>query len=136
VYDYSVIVRPQISEAEASVMEVLWERSPLTASEVCHILRPSTNWAENTVRTLLTRLHKKGAVEAFQNEAGVRVFRPSLEREAFVEAESQSFLKRIFHGAAKPLLAHFATYSDLSREEIEELKSLLERSQTRDRGGA
>jgi BlaI family penicillinase repressor len=119
---------PHISEAEALVMQALWKQAPLSASEVAKTLAPSTNWAENTVRTLLTRLLEKGALHASKNAEGVRVFKPALQREDFVAAESDSFLQRIFQGAAKPLLVHFATNSDLSSEEIEELKQLLERS--------
>ena len=47
---------PKISEAEWTVMEALWKRSPQTASEVSKSLRRPTGWALNTVRTLLTRL--------------------------------------------------------------------------------
>ncbi len=120
---------PNISEAETLVMELLWKTAPLSAGEIARALAPSTNWAENTVRTLVTRLHEKGALTASKNADGVRIFQPSIERQNFVEAESDSFLKRIFQGAAKPLLVHFATHSELTPDEVEELKSLLEKSQ-------
>ena len=117
---------PDIAESEWSIMEALWESSPQTASEVTKTLRASMNWAENTVRTLLTRLVEKGALKTSENASGTRTFIPAVKREACVRAESQSFLDRIFGGAAKPLLVHFAQNSKLTAEEIKELKKLLD----------
>jgi len=117
---------PDISESEWSIMEALWESSPQTASEVTKTLRASMNWAENTVRTLLTRLVEKGALKTSENASGTRTYLPAVKRETCVRAESQSFLDRIFGGAAKPLLVHFAQNSKLTAEEIKELKKLLD----------
>lgn len=117
---------PDISESEWAIMEALWESSPQTASEVTKTLRASMNWAENTVRTLLTRLVEKGALKTSENASGTRTFIPAVKREACVRAESQSFLDRIFGGAAKPLLVHFAQNSKLTAEEVKELKKLLD----------
>jgi len=117
---------PDISDSEWAIMEALWESSPQTASEVTKTLRASMNWAENTVRTLLTRLVEKGALKTSENASGTRTFIPAVKREACVRAESQSFLDRIFGGAAKPLLVHFAQNSKLTAEEIKELKKLLD----------
>lgn len=120
--------KPGITEAEWTLMEALWERSPQTASEVAKSLQPSTGWAVNTVRTMLARLVEKGALVPGENEAGVRVFSPAWERDAMVLAESESFLKRVFQGAAQPLLVHFASRSNLSPTEIDQLKQLLDES--------
>lgn len=117
---------PDITESEWTVMEALWESSPQTASEVTKNLRSTMNWAENTVRTLLTRLVDKGALKTAENASGTRTFLPAVKRETCVRAESQSFLDRVFGGAAKPLLVHFAQNSKLTAEEVKELKKLLD----------
>lgn len=119
---------PDISESEWSVMEALWESSPQTASEVTRTLKPTMQWAENTVRTLLTRLVEKGALKTGENSSGTRIYLPAVKREACVRAESDSFLQRVFQGAAKPLLVHFAQNSKLTAEEVKELKKLLDQS--------
>lgn len=109
-------------------MEALWKRSPQTASQVASALRRSTGWAQNTVRTLLTRLLEKGALSAETNASGVREFAPAVERASCVQAESESFLQRVFQGATSPLLIHFAANARLSPEEIRELKRLFDQS--------
>jgi BlaI family transcriptional regulator, penicillinase repressor len=119
---------PNISESEWTVMETLWKHSPQTASEVARALRRRTGWALNTVRTLLTRLADKGALSTADNASGVREFSPAVAREECVRAESESFLQRVFQGAAKPLLVHFAAHSKLTPEEVRELKQLFDKS--------
>ena len=109
-------------------MEALWECSPQTASELTKTLRPTMNWAENTVRTLLTRLIDKGAIKTSENSSGTRTYLPAVKREACVRAKGESFLQRIFGGAAKPLLVHFAQNSKLTAEEVRELKRILDQS--------
>jgi len=109
-------------------MEVLWDSPGQTAAEVIKTLRPSTNWADNTVRTLLSRLVEKKALKTRENAAGPRLFLPAVSREACVGAESASFMKRIFRGASQPLLVHFAQKARLTREEVQELKRLLDLS--------
>ncbi|WP_113960902.1 BlaI/MecI/CopY family transcriptional regulator [Roseimicrobium gellanilyticum] len=117
---------PAVSNSEWTVMEYLWEESPQTAAEVIAGLRESTGWAPNTVRTLLTRLVEKGALRAKDNEAGVREYAPAVKRDAVVRAESKTFLQRVFRGAEKTLLAHFAANARLTPEEVKELKRLLD----------
>lgn len=119
---------PDISESEWSVMEALWESSPQTASDLTKKLRPTMNWAENTVRTLLTRLMEKGALKTSENKSGTRTYLPAVKRQSCVKAEGESFMQRIFGGAAKPLLVHFAQNSKLTAEEVRELKKILDQS--------
>lgn len=109
-------------------MESLWDAAPLTAREITRLLQHSAGWAENTVRTMLSRLVEKGALKTGENAAGTRTFRPAVLRDKCVGAESDSFLQRVFRGAAKPLLVHFAKHSKLTAEEVKELKKLLDRS--------
>lgn len=119
---------PNISESEWTVMEALWENSPQTASAVASAVHESTGWAQNTVRTLITRLVEKGALEIIDPEVQPRSFKPAVKRDLCVQAESASFIDRIFRGASKPLLVHFAQNARLTEEEARELKSLLDQS--------
>ena len=119
---------PDISESEWVVMEALWESAPRTAAEISKTLRPATNWADNTVRTLLTRLVEKGALKTAENASGTRVFAPAVKREACVGAVSESFMQRVFRGASKPLLVHFAQNAQLTPNEVRELKKMLDQS--------
>ncbi|WP_265594666.1 BlaI/MecI/CopY family transcriptional regulator [Haloferula sp. BvORR071] len=121
---------PNISESEWTVMEVFWNSSPRSASDVAKSLKKETGWAENTVRTLITRLVEKGALQVDDESSSPKLYSPAVKREACVKAESESFMERIFKGAAKPLLVHFAKNARLTPDEVTELKKLLDQSTT------
>lgn len=114
----------QISEAESRVMEVLWRDSPLSADEVFAALAPKQDWQETTVKTLLNRLLKKGAIAA-QAEGRRYLYRPLLARDDYVLSESRTLLDRLFGGKVAPLVQHFSERSRLSKRDIEELKRLI-----------
>ena len=108
---------PAISDAEWDVMQVLWESSPLTANEVVDKVARRRGWNPRTVKTLLNRLVKKGAL-GFEQEGNRYRYFPLASRDACVRSESRSFLARVFGGAVGPMLAHFVSEAPLSPEEI------------------
>ena len=114
----------RISDAEHAVMEVLWEEAPLAASDVADRVDPERGWSVRTVKTLLSRLLTKGAI--IHEEDGRRyLYRPAIEREDFVERESEKLLDRMFGGRVTPLVAHLAERNRLSAEDIAEIEALL-----------
>jgi BlaI family penicillinase repressor len=120
---------PSISDAEWEVMAVLWDQSPLMASDLVERLagpNGTRGWSPRTVKTLLNRLVKKGAL-SYETQGKRYLYRPALRREQCVRAESRSFLSRVFGGAVGPMLVHFATHADLSPEEVEALQRVLAR---------
>ena len=115
----------QISAAESVVMDVLWLRSPLAAEDIVMALADSREWQEPTIKTLLSRLLNKGAISAAKD--GRRyLYAPVLQRDAWVQGESESLLQRMFGGRVAPLVAHFSEQRKLSRKDIAELRKLLE----------
>lgn len=113
-----------ISDAEALVMEVLWQRNPLGADEVIAALAVRTGWAEPTIKTLLNRLLNKGAIRA-EKQGRRYLYSPALAREAWVEQQSEGLLERLFGGRVAPLVAHFSERGKLSAADIAELKKLI-----------
>ena len=120
---------PQISDAEWEVMNVLWEASPRTASEVVEALADRMKWHPKTVKTLLGRLVRKGALR-YREEGNRYLYTPAFARARYVAAESRSFVDRVFAGQATPALLHIVQNMDLSDEDLAELRSLLERMQS------
>ena len=115
---------PKISSAEWEVMNVVWDRHPITAGEVFSSLPNDKEWAQKTVNTFLTRLVEKGVLAVSKN-GKANVYQPLLGREDCVEVESDSFLQRVFQGAAGPLMMHFCERAELTPAEIAELEQLL-----------
>jgi BlaI family penicillinase repressor len=117
---------PAITDAEWDVMKVLWDKGEAGAQEVTQALVVERNWRPQTVKTLLNRLVKKGAV-AYAEEGRRFIYRPKVSRDAVIKAESRSFLSRVFDGAVTPALVHFLKLGNLSKADIEELKKTLDR---------
>lgn len=113
-----------ISDAESAVMQVLWQKSPLGADEIVGALAQERDWQEPTIKTLINRLLKKGAVGA--ESAGRKyLYTPVLQRDDWLHAQSAGLLDRLFNGRIAPLVAHFGRHRPLSAADIAELKQLI-----------
>jgi predicted transcriptional regulator len=115
-----------ISEAESVVMEVLWRQpQPLAADDIIAALAEQQQWQEATVKTLLNRLLKKGALSA-QPQGRRYLYSAVLARDAWLHSQSAGLLDRLFDGRVAPLVAHFGRHRKLSKKDIAELKRLIE----------
>ncbi len=113
-----------ISDAETEVMQVLWERSPAGTDEIIAALA-SREWHESTIKTLLVRLLKKGAVRA-KKDGRRHLYSPTLKREEWLSDQSVGLLDKLFGGRVAPFVAHFSKQRKLTRKDIDELKRLIE----------
>ncbi len=116
---------PKISDAEWQVMKVAWEKYPLTSSEIIEALKSKTKWKPKTVHTLIGRLVEKRALEAVKKQ-GFYEYHPLVTKDECRRDETESFLQKVYDGSFALLLASFAREEKLSREEIQELKRILE----------
>ena len=114
-----------ISDAEWQVMQVIWRMGKATAAEVIADLAESRDWSHRTVRTLLGRLVEKGVLKA-ADDGNRYIYRPLLTRQKCIRAESRSFLQKVFAGNTAELLVHFAQKAEITSEQIDELKRLLD----------
>jgi predicted transcriptional regulator len=116
----------KISSAESVVMEALWRQSPLSSEAIIAEVGAPNGWTEGTVKVLISRLLKKKAIAA-KAEGRRYLYSPLVSRSAYVEAESQGLLDRLFDGRLAPLVTHFSEADKLSDQDIAELKALIER---------
>lgn len=115
----------KISDAEWEVMKTIWEKSPLTSSEIVEKLSDKHDWSPRTIKTMLSRLTKKEAI-TFVSEGKSYLYSPAVDQSQCIKAESRSFLDKVFNGSAAPMLAYFVKNSQLSEDEIAELKKILD----------
>jgi BlaI family transcriptional regulator, penicillinase repressor len=118
--------RPPISDAEWLVMQVVWAKSPVPAAEVVEDLSPRTDWKPKTVMTLLNRLVKKGLL-GFHKQGRAYQYYPLVKQVDCVKAEGRSFVNRVYGGALKPILVDFLEDANLSPQDVEELKRILDK---------
>lgn len=104
-------------------MELVWQE-PKTLMELVRALADSEGWAKSTVYTMVRRMESKGLL-SFETEGRTKVFHPTVEREAVVAMETDSLLKRAYHGSIGLFLTGMTQRNALSDDEIEELMELL-----------
>lgn len=116
----------RISEAELVLLEALWSESPAAAADIAARVTGDRQWSLQTVKTMLVRLEAKGAV-AHEEDGRRHLYRPLVDREAFVDAESERVVERLFGGRAAPMIARLAERRKLSEADIEDIRALLHR---------
>ena len=117
--------RPHISDAEWKVMNAFWEGGPATLREAVDRLGNETDWKLRTVQTLIRRLVKKGALSVEEQGREFR-YAPAVAQVDCQQDESRSFLGRVFDGRLVPFMAGMVENEDISRDEIDELRRLLD----------
>jgi predicted transcriptional regulator len=114
----------RISDAEHAIMEVLWDKNPVSATDVCDAICDERDWSIATVKTLLSRLVQKEAVGT-EPDGRKFLYRPLIERSDYVGGESRRLVDRLFGGSADPLFAQLAESEALTDDDLAEIEALL-----------
>ena len=114
----------RISDAEHAIMEVLWDKNPVSATDVCDAICDERDWSIATVKTLLSRLVQKEAVGT-EPDGRKFLYRPLIERSDYVGGESRRLVDRLFGGRAAPLFAQLAESEALTDDDLAEIEALL-----------
>jgi len=115
----------EISKSEFQVMDIIWQIAPCSANEIVDRLNQNQEWHEKTVKTLISRLVKKGAI-SFTRQGREYIYSATIAKKDYQEQESQSFIQRLFKGKISPLVAAFAEKDQLSESDVKELKQLID----------
>jgi BlaI family transcriptional regulator, penicillinase repressor len=114
-----------VSPTELKVLKVLWENSPLSANQIIDALENVESWHSRTVKSLINRLLKKKAI-AYKQGGNRYLYYPLLNKNEYLKKTSQGFIQGLFAGKISPLVAHFVKHEQISKEDIQELKNILE----------
>ena len=113
-----------ISESEWRVMKIISNDCPQTLPEILDRLK-ETGWSKTTIQTYLARLVKKGALSTKRQGKGY-LYYPAVSESDCQLAESRSFLSRVYDGSLSRMVMGFVKSGELSQEELNELKSLID----------
>ena len=113
-----------LTEAEWSVMECLWDKSPRIGREIVAWLEERMGWKRSTTLTLLRRMEEKGAVGG-ETTGELKTFYPLISREQAAHQETEDFLDRVYKGSIGMMLSAFTKKQNLTKAEIEELHAIL-----------
>lgn len=116
----------RLPDLELEVMQAVWDlEPPVYRADVETLMRRRHPMAVTTLLTLLTRLAEKGYLKIEKDGRRSR-YLPLVARRDYQTSQSRSFVKQVFGGSI-PALASALCDSGLTREELAELRELLER---------
>lgn len=125
------VAPPSITDAEWKVMQVFWERGASGLREIVEALAAGSDWKPRTVQTLVRRLVAKGALAVVEENGREFRYAAVFSQADCQHDESQSFLGRVFDGRLVPFLAGMVEKEAISRNEIDEMRRLLDEAEKR-----
>ena len=116
-----------LSDSEWRLLNRLWDRSPMTSTELTAALREDTGWTKNTIITMLSRLEAKGAVR-YEEGGRAKQYFPTVDREDAARAETESFLSKVYGGSLGLMVSNLVESHALTEADIAELSAILEKA--------
>ncbi|MEZ5979301.1 MAG: BlaI/MecI/CopY family transcriptional regulator [Planctomycetota bacterium] len=118
------------SPSEWKVLRFVWERGSVSARDVTDAFGEAEGWAPSTAKTLLRRLVQKGHL-ATKGEVGSLVYAPKRSPKRALFDAAEELLGRAREDTVAPLLAHLVKQSELTSEQLAELRRLVEDEEKR-----
>ena len=111
----------RLGTIESRFADIVWERAPLSTSELIKLCEAEFDWKRTTTYTVLKRLSERGI---FKNDNGtVTVL---ISKDEFCSMQSEKVVKESFGGSLPAFVAAFTSRQNLSESEIEEIRSIID----------
>ena len=117
-------MKEKLFDSEAKVMEIIWNKGPLSAKEISLIAADSIGWNKNTTYTVIKKLESKGFIK--RTDPGF-ICTPLVSQEEMQKKEAVSLLNKVFGGSRKALFSALLEDEVLSDTEIKELRDLIDK---------
>lgn len=114
----------KLTDAEWSVLDVLWSGDRFSLGELTRALEPEHGWSKNTVYTYLVRMEAKGLVSIDRSQE--KPYAAAVSRDACAREARDKLLQKVYGGAAGDLIAAFLKESHISPQEAARLRQLLD----------
>lgn len=111
----------QLGVIEARFADMIWEREPITSSELVKLAADAFTWKRTTTHTVLKRLCDKGL---FENNKGTVT--SIISRSQFYSMQSRKFVENTFGGSLPAFIAAFTKNHALSPEEANEIRRMID----------
>jgi len=114
----------EITKAQEEILRALWQVNNGAVSDVLDIL-PDPKPAYNTVATVIKVLESKGYV-AHKTYGKTNVYYPAISKNEYGQFVLKETFKGLFNGSLNQMMSCFVKNKEVSIQELEELKQLLE----------
>ena len=114
----------QLSKTEEQVMQHLWKLEKAFMKDLLQAF-PDPKPATTTVATLLKRMHDKGFI-GYELHGKAREYYPLVKKSDYFSKHVNGLIKNFFNNSASQFASFFTASTDLSIEELEYLKKLID----------
>jgi predicted transcriptional regulator len=121
---------PHPTDGELEILRVLWDSGPASLSDICAALRRERDVATTTVATMLRVMLDKRLVRRKRAQGGYQ-WSAAVSHTAAARSMVGKLIDGVFDGSAQRLVAHLVEGGKLSKDELEELRSLLKPNSNR-----
>lgn len=116
----------KLSETEIHIMQIVWKKGKTTSFDILDEIKDDDTISENTIRTLLGRMVKKGAIKISEKSGKTYVYEALINKEEFLIEKGNSFLENIYQGAINSMLMNFVKENKLTKKDVQELLKRIE----------
>jgi len=114
----------ELTKAQEDILKALWEIKDGAVSDVLDKLKEPKP-AYNTVATVIKVLEKKGYV-GHKTYGKTNVYSALVTKQEYTQNLMKGTLKGLFNGSFNQMMSFFVKNKDVSINELEELKNMLE----------
>ena len=118
---------PELTPAQGEIMEIIWERGEVSATEVRRVLARTRKVARNTVRTLLERMEEKGWI-THREDGRTFLYSAAQPRQVTIGQKVQQVVETVCGGSAEALVTALLDYRGLNSQELERIRQMLARA--------
>ena len=112
---------PKIFESEYRFCQILWDRQPVSSTELVRLCGEKLGWKKSTTYTVIKRLSQRGVVQLENGVVTALVSREEAQR-----SEGRQLLDRVFGGSLPGFVAAFTSGKALTPREAEEIRRLID----------
>lgn len=114
-----------LPDGELEIMQIVWQCAPpVSRNTIEDMMNTDRHLAPSTILTFLTRLCDRGFLHV-ERQGRTNYYTPLVSRKDYLAGESRRMLNRLFGGSLSAFAVSLSD-SGVSKEELEELRKLLE----------
>lgn len=117
--------RKDLGELELAVLNAVWERPGSTVREIAEVMAKRRAIARTTVLTVMQRLHAKKFLKRTKSR-GVFRYSATGEQTKVVSDLIGQFVQKVLGGSPAPFLAYLADTKNLTEDQIDQLRGIVD----------
>lgn len=110
----------KIFDAEYRFMNIIWDNEPVKSADLVKAASQELGWKKSTTYTVIRRLCERGAISNDKTNVTALVTREQVMRE-----ETEAHIDKVYDGSLKLFFTTFLQNEKLNKEEIEELRKIV-----------